>query len=152
MNRHQNRIIAFQALYSWDVGRTDLDSLYDFSWISSDEKSTDDEDTTKSDKKQGLEFARLLIAGTIENIDSIDEQIKSHLSPKWDFSRINKVSLAILRISVYSLLFQIDSTSRAIVIDEAVSIAKEFGPDDSYKFVNGLLDKIAKETENKGAL
>ncbi len=133
MTRRKSRIIAFQAVYSWDVGKISVDDLLKFEWV---------EEITPEDEPN-LAFSRLLIAGTIENIDEIDAAIKSHLSPKWDFNRLNKVSLAILRISIFCLFHQRDTHS-SIVIDEAVGIAKEYGADDSYKFINGLLDTVAK--------
>ena len=91
-----------------------------------------------------LTCSRLLIAGTIENIEKVDELIKSHLSENWSFDRLNKVTLSILRISIFSLVFQ-KEIAPSIVIDEAISIAKEFGPQDSFKFINAMLDKISKE-------
>ena len=83
------------------------------------------------------------MAGTIEHVAEIDEVIKRHLD-SWDFKRINKVDLAILRISVYPLLYQKD-LHPSIIINEAVDISKEFGSEDSYKFVNAVLDSIRKE-------
>jgi len=92
-------------------------------------------------------FARLLVAGTIEHVSEIDELIKKHLD-SWDFNRINKVDLAILRVSVYPLLYQKD-LHPSIVINEAVDISKEFGSDDSFKFVNAVLDNIRKDLGGK---
>lgn len=134
MSRRKSRIIAFQAIYSWDVSGESLDNLTQFSWVDSKENLDDSE----------LTFSRLLIAGTIENIEKVDELIKSHLSENWSFDRLNKVTLSILRISIYSLVFQ-KEIAPSIVIDEAISIAKEFGPQDSFKFINAMLDKISKE-------
>jgi N utilization substance protein B len=56
------------------------------------------------------------------------------------------VDLAILRISVYCLLFQADIPP-SVTIDEAIDIAKEFGTDDSYRFINGVLDGIRKQRQ-----
>ena len=131
MSRRKSRIIAFQAIYSWDVSGESLDNLTQFSWVDSKENLDESE----------LTFSRLLIAGTIENIEKVDELIKSHLSENWSFDRLNKVTLSILRISIYSLVFQ-KEIAPSIVIDEAISIAKEFGPQDSFKFINAMLDKI----------
>ena len=125
MSRRKSRIIAFQAIYSWDVSGESLDNLTQFSWVDSKENLDESE----------LTFSRLLIAGTIENIEKVDELIKSHLSENWSFDRLNKVTLSILRISIYSLVFQ-KEIAPSIVIDEAISIAKEFGPQDSFKFIN----------------
>jgi N utilization substance protein B len=103
-----------------------------FSWIDSEKQPP--LDTRLAD------FSRLLIAGTIENIKAIDTLIKKHLQ-HWDFSRLNRVDLAILRMSVYSLMYQQD-IAPSIVIDEAIGISREFGTDDSFRFVNGVLDSI----------
>jgi N utilization substance protein B len=132
--RRKSRVIAFQALYSWDVGELDMHTLLDFSWLDASQKEKMGE--------EGLTFSRLLISGTIQNIEAIDEMIKKHLD-KWDFNRLNKVDLAILRISTYPLLFQ-KEIHPSIIIDEAIDISKEFAADDSYKFINAVLDNIRK--------
>lgn len=136
--RRKGRIIAFQALYAWDVTHRALDELLEFDWV----------ETKKRDKlgEEGLIFPRLIIAGTIENIDEIDRHIEDNLT-NWDFDRLNRVDLAIIRISVYSLLYQKDMPP-SIVIDEAIDISKEFGGEDAYRFVNAILDSIRKK--NKG--
>jgi N utilization substance protein B len=118
------------------------DQILTFSWVENDNgESADIESRT---------FARLLISGTIEHISEIDGQIKDHLSDNWDFNRLNKVTLAILRMSVYSLLYQKDLPA-TIVIDEAIDIAKEYGPDESFKFINALLDTVKNELGKAGA-
>lgn len=138
MSRRKSRIIAFQGLYSWDVGGIDEKNVLELSWAKKDDGSDE------IGEEDGV-FARSLIAGTIENITEIDEKIKSHLK-NWTIDRLNKVTLAILRMSVYSLLYTKDVTP-SIIIDEAVDIAKSYGVDDSYKFINAVLDNIRKEAE-----
>ncbi|MCR5698880.1 MAG: transcription antitermination factor NusB [Treponemataceae bacterium] len=135
MARRKGRIIAFQALYSWEMGNTDLDNLLSFEWVGEEKLSKMDDDV--------LTFARLLVSGTIEHLEEIDNAIKANLNENWDFSRLNKVDLAILRISAYPILFQKD-IHPSIVIDEAIDISKEFGTDDSFKFINAVLDSIRK--------
>ena len=133
MARRKSRIIAFQALYSWDVNAVPLDELLEFSWVDSavlDRMGSDN-----------LLFTKLLISGTIENIEEIDSVVKKHLTAKWSFDRISKVDLAILRLSVYPLLYQKDMPA-SIIIDEAIDISKEFGSDESFKFINGVLDSV----------
>ena len=66
-----------------------------------------------------------------------------HAAPAWPIGQINKVDLAILRISVYELLHS--DTPPKVVIDEAIELAKEYGAEHSPKFVNGVLAHIAKE-------
>ena len=134
MARRKGRILAFQALYSWDLGNVDISNVLDFAWV--------EKETLERMGEESLSFTRLLVSGTIEHIEEIDSVIKSHLT-NWDFDRLNKVDLAILRISVYPLLYQKDIHS-SIIIDEAIDISKEFGSDDSFKFINAILDAIKK--------
>jgi N utilization substance protein B len=133
--RRKGRILAFQALYSHDVGNVPLDNILNFSWVESSTLERLSSDDT-------LTFARLIISGTLEHLDEIDTLIKKHLV-SWDFDRLNRVDLAILRMSIYSLLYQKDIPS-PIVIDEAIEISKEYGSDESYTFINALLDNIRK--------
>jgi len=133
--RRKGRILAFQALYAWDVSHISLAELLNFSWVEEDKRERLGED--------GIAFPRLIIAGTIEHISEIDQKIKDNIT-NWDFDRLNKVDLAILRMSVYSLVYQQDMHP-SIVIDEAIDISKEFGSDESYKFVNAVLDSIRKQ-------
>ena len=145
MARRKGRILAFQALFSWDMGNKDMASLMEFPWARSSGQEPVQEGAVRP--KESEAFARLLVAGTIGHIEEIDELIRSHLD-SWEFSRINKVDLAVLRISVYPLLYQKD-LHPSIVINEAVDISKEFGSDDSFKFVNAVLDNIKKELGGK---
>lgn len=135
--RRKGRILAFQALYAWDVSKIPLTDLLDFTWLGDEKRERLGE--------EGIAFPRLMIAGTIEHIADIDERIKQNLT-NWDFDRLNRVDLAIIRMSVYSLLYQTD-VHPSIVIDEAIDISKEFGSDDSFKFVNAVLDNIRKKAK-----
>ncbi|MBQ0039241.1 MAG: transcription antitermination factor NusB [Treponema sp.] len=152
MSRRNGRILAVQALYSYDVGKMPLEDLLKLEWVQngSDSDLVPEElkiETEETDSKtEEYDFARLLIAGTINHIDEIDGKIKDHLSGKWDFSRINKITLAVLRMSVFAILYQKD-LNPTIVIDEAIGISKDFGTDDSFKFINAILDTIRKEEE-----
>jgi len=139
-SRRKGRILAFQALYFWEASaqqesdRVQLEELVSFAWL--------DEEKLKNLNEEIAVFSRTLIAGSIENINSIDKTIKDHLE-NWDITRLNRVDLAVLRISVYTLMFQ-NEISPTIVIDEAIGLCREFGTDDSYKFINGVLDNIRK--------
>ena len=142
MSRRNGRVIAFQAVYSWDVTKASLDELLTFSWLQKDSES--EENQLSENAKEERTFASLIIAGTISHIDEIDKLIESHLSSSWSMERISRVALAILRTSVYEILFQ-NGAEPKVVIDEAVNIAKDFDTDDSYKFINAVLDKIGKD-------
>ncbi|MCL2174901.1 MAG: transcription antitermination factor NusB [Treponema sp.] len=138
-SRRKARIYAFQALYFWEANRVPVEELITFSWLG-------DEKLKKIDEEL-LAFSRALTAGAIENIEEIDSLIQKHLE-NWDITRLNRVDLAILRMSAYTLLFQNDIAS-SIVIDEAIGICREFGTDDSYKFINGVLDSVKKTLQEK---
>ena len=147
--RRKGRILAFQTLYAYELNafgslhaetgteaqeQAGLAELLQFSWI--------DEAVREKTNPESIDFARLIAAGTIQNLGDIDRQIKTQLE-HWDFSRLNKIDQAILRMSVYSLLYQKDIPP-SVTIDEAVDISKEFGTDESYRFINGVLDGIRK--------
>ena len=133
--RRKGRIIAFQSLYRYDLSGVGLDELLDFSWI--------DGDKAERLVPETVLFARLLIQGALENLPEIDRVITGQLE-NWDFSRLNRVDLAILRMSVYCLLHQRDIPP-TVTIDEAVDISKSFGTTESYRFVNGVLDGVRKK-------
>jgi len=138
-SRRKARILAFQAVYAWDSSGGKAEGILDFNWLEDDKRAAlDDEVAT---------FARLLIAGTLESIEAVDAAIDSHLQ-NWSFERLKKVDLAVLRIGAYSLLYQRDIPAQ-ITIDEAIEIAKEYGSEDSYRFINGVLDGIWKTESAK---
>jgi N utilization substance protein B len=143
-SRRKGRVLAFQTIYAWDVrGGTGRkageapsipEDLLAFPWLETEARKNLDEATAA--------FSRLLISGAIGNVDEVDRMIRAHLQ-NWDFSRLNRVDLALLRMSTYALMFQTD-ISPSIVIDEAIGIAKEFGTAESFRFVNGVLDAIRR--------
>lgn len=112
-----------------------LEKLLAFDWIP-------DEDSLKTD----MDFARLIVAGTIENIEKIDKEIEENLT-HWDIDRLARVDLAILRQGIYSLIFQPDIDSH-ITIDEGIELAHEFSTDEGYRFINGVLDAVAKRHDS----
>ncbi|MFO8063849.1 MAG: transcription antitermination factor NusB [Spirochaetota bacterium] len=134
--RRKGRVIAFQALYCWDVSHPATSELVRFQWLD------EPEDT---EHEQAHLFARLMVAGTIENIETVDQAIRRRLQ-HWDFSRLSWVDRAILRVGVYELLFHRE-VPPSVSIDEAIGIAKEFGADDSFRFINGVLDAVRREGE-----
>jgi N utilization substance protein B len=135
--RRKARILAFQALYAWEASSSSLEELLGLAWLEPEKLSQMDEET--------LAFARLMIAQAVENASEIDRRISRHLS-HWPFERLKKVDLAILRMGAVCLLFQ-PEISPGISIDEAIEIAKEYGSEESYKFINGVLDGIRRDLE-----
>jgi N utilization substance protein B len=77
--------------------------------------------------------------------DILDSEIQK-AAPAWPIEKLNKIDLAILRLSVFEL--SLGKTPPKVIIDEAVELAKEFGGESSPSFVNGVLGTIYKETNN----
>ena len=127
--RHQARTAVVGLLYAYDLGNENIAKF-------SDEILEED----KSRNKQ-REFSHQLFNGTVENLEMLDEEIKKHLND-WDYDTIGKVEKAILRLGAYEIL--VAKTDRAIIINEAVELAKELADDKSPKFINGVLDAIGK--------
>ena len=155
MSRRKCRILAFQVLFSWEATKASLSDLLTFSWLQKDSEFTgqgseEAVNEVRESSKEEQTFATLIASGTVDHISEIDEMIKSHLSKDWTLERINKVALALLRTSIYEMKFQ-SGTTAEIIIDEAVKIAKDFGTDDSYKFINAVLDKIGKDEKGNKA-
>lgn len=131
-SRRKGRIIAVQSLYSWQANEPGRDHLLDFEWLDRDDVPDDT-----------LAFARMLTSGVVEHVEEVDALIERHLD-HWDITRLSRVDLAILRMACYSLLHQKDIPA-SVTIDEAIAISKDFGTDDSYRFVNGVLDSIRRD-------
>ncbi len=89
-----------------------------------------------------FEFAQDLLKKIIPNLNNIDDKIKEH-STNWTFDRIAKLDLSIMRIAVYEML--LTELAPAIAMNEAIEIAKKYCSGSSSKFINGVLNAVAKE-------
>lgn len=91
---------------------------------------------------------------TIEEIkphlDTLDELIKKN-APKYPIDRIAKIDLAILRLAIYELVVEKTEPPK-VIIDEAVTLAKEFGGDRSYAFINAVLGAVYKDAVDQGII
>lgn len=87
-------------------------------------------------------FAELIVKGVVEYRPVIDAKL-SEVAKNWSLGRMPPVDLSILRIGTYELLY-CPEVPAAVAIDEAIEMAKRYGTENSPAFINGLLDKIAK--------
>ncbi len=92
--------------------------------------------------RQAFEHARTLVIGTQGRLSEIDAMIRAQ-ADNWRLERMPPVDRNILRLAVFELLAEVD-VPHLVVVDEAVELAKQFGTDQSGKFVNGLLDGMLK--------
>ncbi len=99
---------------------------------------------------QGLDdYALMLLDGCKENLEAIDELIVS-ASENWALDRMPMVDRALLRLSTYEMRY-VEDVPVSVSINEAVNLAKEFGGDDSPRFINGILGRIATQLESEQA-
>ena len=113
--------------------------------------TTKKESVTKATELRGLEYDNYVTEvffGAYENADVIDERMEKHLKG-WKKERISPVSMAILRLAFYEMLYVADIPSK-VTINEAIELAKKFDDEKSYSFVNGVLNAMAHElSENE---
>jgi len=93
-----------------------------------------------------LAFADELIRNTIIHMEDIEAKIEAH-SSNWSIDRIVSLDRSILRVAIYEMLFT--NTPPAVIINEAIEIAKKYSSESSNKFVNGILDAINQEIKFK---
>ncbi len=89
-----------------------------------------------------LEFAGLLVHGTLDKLDELDKTIAGH-SREWQVERMAAVDRNILRLALYEMLYARDIPTN-VSINEAVEMAKRFGGEESGKFINGILGAVAR--------
>ncbi len=87
------------------------------------------------------DFAESLVRGTVEKEQELKDVIQTH-APQWPLERMDPISRCILLVGAYELLFNKDAP-QAVVMNEAIDIAKEYGTGEGGKFVNGVLNAIA---------
>lgn len=128
--RHHARMAVVSLLYAFDLGNK---SIAEYSDEILEEKKI---------RNKQRDFALELFRGVIENLEKIDEAIVKHLKD-WDFERLGSIERATLRLGAYEIMTSdLDS---AVIINEAIEVAKAFGTEQSPKFINGVLDAIAKD-------
>lgn len=93
--------------------------------------------------EEGREFADALVEGVAAEAEAIDRRI-TEVSANWRLERMTRVDRNILRLATYELL-ALDDVPRRVTINEAVELAKRFGTEASASFVNGVLDRIARD-------
>ncbi len=131
--RRECRAAAMQYLYSWSMNRPAVmaDDLRMF--FEHLEKPRD-----------YYAFAEDLIHGAIGHSDEIDGHIRS-LAHNWEFDRIARIDLAILRLAIFEMLHRKDIPP-VVSINEAIDLSKQFSSADSKRFINGILDRMKEKT------
>jgi N utilization substance protein B len=126
--RTKARECALQLLYQWDLTREPMDRVTGLYW---QVRTTTDETRRMAER---------LARGAQSELARIDEAI-AQAARNWRMDRIAAVDKNIMRIATYELMRE-PETPPAVVIDEAIEMAKRFGEGDSPAFVNGVLDAV----------
>jgi N utilization substance protein B len=130
--RRQAREAALQALYFWEVGGTAPDEALDAVFAEHAAEATEAVRT----------FAEVLMRGAVACHQENDELI-GRQSSHWRLERLAVIDKLILRLAVWELQHQPD-TPPAVIVPEALELARTFSADESVKFVNGVLDGIRR--------
>lgn len=129
--------VIFQLEFHNDLNVIEIhDSIMEFDKGSKYEQNFDTIDK---------EFVFSEINGIFDNLEFIDSKIGEY-SVKWDFQRLNKIDLALLRLSLYEIFFRED-IPQSVSVNEVVELSKVYGTDESSSFINGILGNIIKERE-----
>ncbi|AQW85330.1 transcription antitermination protein [Campylobacter pinnipediorum subsp. caledonicus] len=126
--RHQARQAVVSLLYAYEMGTDSKEFLEEF---------LEDKKIRNERKTQVVEtFNKIL-----EKKDDIDNVFKQHLKDE-DISKVGLVERSIIRLGIFEIKFA--DTDKAVVINEAIELAKELASDTSPRFVNAILDKVSK--------
>lgn len=125
--RRRARRLAMQALYQWQLTQQAPAEIE--AWFK------EDDGLAKVDEA----YFQALLHGVVEHCAELDAEITPHLDRSID--RVDPVERALLRMACYELCHRLDVPQR-VVLNEAIDLAKKFGAEQSFKFVNGVLDKL----------
>ncbi len=128
--RRRARQRAMQGIYQWQLSSVDVDDIYRY--------FIEEQDFAKVD----VEYFKKLLVSVVHSVDKLDEI----LSPCLDrpIIEVDPIEKSILRLAAYELLECPDVPYRA-VINEAIELAKTFGSDESFAYINAVLDKLGKQ-------
>jgi transcription antitermination protein NusB len=132
MKRRKAREYALQMLFQSDFTKKKIDR-----------KDLEEFWSGKNESKNVKGFAEELVKGTLDSLDEIDKTIE-RVAENWLLKRMAAVDRNILRFAAYEILYRKDIPS-AVTINEALEIAKKYSSTEAAPFLNGVLDRLAKE-------
>ena len=131
-SRHRSRQRALQILFLWDSRRQPVQDVINAYY-----------DTLLSEEHPGRDpFVAGLVEGAVQHLEEVDDRITRH-AEHWRLERMPAVDRNILRLAVYEMTFT--PTPPAVVIDEALELARKFSSEESLQFLNGVLDAVHRE-------
>src|SRR5215203_4607347 len=136
-SRRKARECALQMLFAADVAEMPAADVVRSYWAELGESDLDE---------TAREFATRLAAGTLSNLEMLDERIRSR-AEHWRIPRMAVVDRNILRLAVYEFLYE--PTPRTVAINEALEIARRFSTYEATQFINGILDAIKRDLDEQ---
>ena len=136
-SRRKARECALQMLFAADVAEMPASDVVRSYWAELGEADLDE---------TAREFATRLAAGTLQNLELLDDRIRSR-AEHWRISRMAVVARNILRLAVYEFLYE--PTPRTVAINEALEIARRFSTYEATQFINGILDAIKRDLDEQ---
>jgi len=134
--RTKARECAFQMLYQWAHSGDPITRVAEAFW------------SVRTTTPETRAMAERLAFGAQQRVEMIDEAIAA-AATNWRLERIAAVDLSVMRIAAYELIAELGTPS-AVILDEAVEMARRFGEGDSPAFVNGVLDKVMRTVRRTG--
>ncbi|WP_210330351.1 transcription antitermination factor NusB [Aliikangiella sp. G2MR2-5] len=128
--RKKARRYAVQAIYQWQLSGSPINEI-ELQFLE-----------TINQAKVDIEYFRDIMVNSLAQVSELDELLAPYLDRP--FEEINPVELAVLRLATYELKERMDIPYK-VVINEALELTKTFGAEDGHKFVNGILDKLARK-------
>lgn len=127
--RRDSRVAAMQYLFAWSVNAPqnlaeDLRAFYE----------------NQEHPREHYAYADEVIDGVIRNLPEIDGRIRT-LAQNWEFDRIARIDLTILRLAIYEMIFRQD-VPPVVSINEAINLSKAYSNSDAKRFINGILDRL----------
>ncbi len=127
--RRAGRVAAMQYLYAWSLNKPanlaqDLLTFFE----------------NLEEPRETYAFGEELIHGTLEHLEAIDTHIRG-LAHNWEFDRIARIDLAILRVAIFEMMYRKDIPP-VVTINEAIDLSKQFSNADAKRFINGILDRL----------
>lgn len=127
MNRREARKQAFLLLFQYkfqpEETETMLEDLFQ-----------------EKDSGQQKEYIKNVVLGAVEKVDELD-RVLGEYSKDWSVDRISSVSLAVMRLAAYEMMY-VEDIPNAVAVNEAVALAKEYEGEEAAPFVNGVLGKL----------
>lgn len=138
MSRKIARAVAFKIVYQLEFQKENFDYIY--------EQTIEEE---KIVEQPVIEYIEKVTKGVQEHNNEIEKRIKDSLKDSWDLSRISKLNIAILKVSIFELVYLNNEIPVKVAINEALELVNTYGEPNDKSFVNGVLAKILKENSEE---